>query len=198
MFNKYYETINQTYNSHINNTENHFCALSQTLHIYSSSYNNFIILSHFNIQMKEEQIKAFCDNYGFKSLIRQPTCYKIPSNLTFTELILTNAPKKYPSTDVLETRLSDFYLITVKVMGKIFKKLKSRTINYRSYKHYSNKVYRRSLLHELSKEVFVINDHDLQKFCDININILNRHAAGNRKHAQGNQMPFITKDLSKP
>ena len=65
MFNKHYETINQTYNPHINNTENHFCALSQTLHIYSSSYNNFIILSDFNIQMKEEQIKAFCDNYGF-------------------------------------------------------------------------------------------------------------------------------------
>ena len=83
MFNKHYETINQTQNPHMNNIENHFCALSQKLGKYSSSYNNFIILSDFNIQMKEEQIKAFCENNDFKSLIRQPACYKIPSNPTF-------------------------------------------------------------------------------------------------------------------
>ena len=34
---------------------------------------------------------ALCDNYGLKSLIRQTACYKIPSNLTCIDLILTNA-----------------------------------------------------------------------------------------------------------
>ena len=87
--------------------------------------------------------------------------------------------------------------MTVTVMRKIFKKLESRTISYRSYKQFSNEVYRESLLHELSKEVFVNNDDILQRFCDININILNRHAPRKRKLARGNQMPFITKDLSK-
>ena len=28
--------------------------------------------------MEKQQIKNFCDNYGVKSLIRQPTCYKDP------------------------------------------------------------------------------------------------------------------------
>ena len=51
----------------------HLRALSETLDIYSSRYNNFIILGDFNIEMKEQQIEAFCDNYGLKSLIRQPT-----------------------------------------------------------------------------------------------------------------------------
>ena len=37
----------------------------------------------------------------------------------------------------------------------------------------------------------------MQRFCDMSINILNRHALRKRKHARGNQMPFITKDLSK-
>ena len=82
-------------------------------------------------------------------------------------------------------------------MRKIFEKLKSRTINYRSYKHFSNEAYRECLLHELSKEFFVNNDDGLQRFCDININILNRHALRKKKLARGNQMPFITKDLSK-
>ena len=82
-------------------------------------------------------------------------------------------------------------------MRKMFKILKPRTINYRSYKHFSNDVYRESLLHELSKKVFVNNNDGLQRFYDININILNKHAPRKRKHALGNQMPFITKDLSK-
>ena len=98
---------------------------------------------------------------------------------------------------MLQTGLSDFHLMTVTVMRNIFKKLKPRTINYRPYKHFSNEAYRESLLHELSKEVFVNNNDGLQRFCDININILNRHAPRKRKHARGNQMPFITKDLSK-
>ena len=64
-----------------------------------------------------------------------------------------------------------FFLMTVTLMSKIFKKLKSRTINYRSYKHFSNKAYREFLLHELSNKVFINNYEDLRKFCDININI---------------------------
>ena len=82
-------------------------------------------------------------------------------------------------------------------MRKINKKLKHRTKNSRSYNHFSNEAYRESLLHELSKKVFVNSDDGLQRFCDININILNRHAPRKRKLAWGNEMPFITKDLSK-
>ena len=37
----------------------------------------------------------------------------------------------------------------------------------------------------------------MQRFCDININILDRHATRKRKLAPGNQMSFITEDISK-
>ena len=37
----------------------------------------------------------------------------------------------------------------------------------------------------------------MQRFRDININNLNRHATRKRKLAPGNQMPFITEDVSK-
>ena len=62
---------------------------------YSTSYGSFIILGDFNIEMEELKIKALCDNYSIKSLIRQPTCYKSPSNPTCIGLILTNAPQKF-------------------------------------------------------------------------------------------------------
>ena len=141
--------INCSYNPHKNTIRNHLRALSEKLDIYSSSYSNVIILSDFNIEVKEQQIKAFCDNYGLKNLIRQPTCNKNPSNPTCIDLILTNASQKFQSACVRETGLSDFHLMTVTVMRNIFKKLKPRTINYRSYKHFSNEAYRESLLHEL-------------------------------------------------
>ena len=100
--------------------------------------------------IEEQQIKAFCDNYGLKSLIRQPACYESPSNPTCIDLIVTNAPQKFQSPCVLETGLSD--LMTLAVVGKIFKKLKPRIINYRFCKHFTNETYRESLLHELSKD----------------------------------------------
>ena len=124
--------------------------------------------------------------YSLKSLIRQPTCCKSRSNPTSIGLIQTNVHQKFQSTCALETGLSDFHLMTVTVMRKIFKKLKPRTINYRYYKHFSNEAYRESLLDELSKEVFVNNGDGLQRFCDININVLNRHAPRKRKLARGN------------
>ena len=47
-----------------------------------------------------------------------------------------------------------------------------------------------------SEEAFVNSDDGLERSCDININILNRHVPCKSKHAGGNQMPFVTKDLS--
>ena len=92
---------NCSYSPHKN--MNHLRALSEKLDISSTSYGNFIILGDFNIETEEQQIKDFCDNYSLKSLIRQPTCYKSPSNPTCIDLVLTNAPQKFQSTCVLET-----------------------------------------------------------------------------------------------
>ena len=64
--------INCSYNPHKHMIGNHLRAVSEKLDIYSSNYSNFSILKDFNIEMEEQQIKAFCDNYGLKSLIRQP------------------------------------------------------------------------------------------------------------------------------
>ena len=79
---------------------NHFHAISKKLDISSSSYNNFIVPGDFNIEMEEQQMKAFCDNYGLKIFVKQPTCYKNPSNPTCIDLILTNVPQKFQSRTV--------------------------------------------------------------------------------------------------
>ena len=74
---------------------NHLRALSEKLDIYSTSYDNFFILGDFNINIEEQHIKGFCDNYSLKSLIRQPTSYKSPSNPSCIDLILTKSTQNF-------------------------------------------------------------------------------------------------------
>ena len=50
---------------------------------------------------------------------------------------------------------------------------------------------------ELIRETFVINDRGFEKFCDMSIKLLNKHAPIKKKYKRGNQMLFVTKDLSK-
>ena len=82
-------------------------------------------------------------------------------------------------------------------MRKTFKKRRPRVINYRSNRDFSNETFRVSLMNNLSNEVFVDNDDGLQKFCKMTMDTLNSFAPLKKKYARGNQMPFVTKNLSK-
>ena len=97
--------------------DNHLHVLSKYLDLYSSKYEKVLILDEFNAGIEEKHIKCFCDNYNLKSLIKQPTCYKNADNPTCIDLMLTNTPRSFQSTCVLETGLSDFHLMTLAVIG---------------------------------------------------------------------------------
>ena len=112
-------------------------------------------------------------------------------------MVLTNVPRSFQSTSVIETGLSDYHLVTLTVTKKSFKKVQPRIINYRSNKHFSNDTFRKDVTDKLSNEKFVINDDGLKRFCELSDNALNKHAPCKKKYARGNQMPFFTKELSK-
>ena len=86
--------------------------------------------------------------------------------------------------------------MTLTVMRKSFEKLKPRVTNYRSYKHFSNDVFRESLLEKLSKRTFFNNDYGCVNFCKITLKTLNTYAPRKTEHARDNLMPLMTKDLS--
>ena len=50
---------------------------------------------------------------------------------------------------------------------------------------------------KLSNEKFVINGDGLKRFCELSVNILNKQKPRKKRYATGNQMPVITKELSK-
>ena len=188
--------INCSYNPNKFMICNHLDALSTYLDLHSIC-EKILILGDFNVGIEEQHMKAFCDNYNLTSLIKQPICYKNPNNPTCIDLILSNTPRSFQSTCVIETGLSDFHLMTLTVMKKNFRKFHPRLINYRSYKNFSNETFRECLLKKLSKEVFENNNEGLLRFCDINLQVLNQHAPQKIKYIRGNQITFKTKQLSK-
>ena len=172
-------------------------ALRNSLGLLFSKYEKVFILGAFNVQVEEANMKSFCENYNLKSLIKQPTCYKNSNKPTCINLILTNVSRMFQSTCVLETGLSDFYPMAVTVMSKTFEKMRPRIINYRSYKYFSNEKFRVCLMNNLPNQLFVNNNDGLQKICKTTMDTLNSFAPIKKKYARGNQMLFMTKDLSK-
>ena len=102
-----------------------------------------LILGDFNIGIDEPHMKSFCETYNLTNLIKQLTCYKNPDNSACIDLILTKYSRTFQSTFVIETELSDFHLMTLAIMRKTFKKQRTRIINYRSSKHFSQEEFRK-------------------------------------------------------
>ena len=52
-------------------------------------------------------------------------------------------------------------------------------------------------MNNLYKENFINNDDDFSRFSHISVDALNKRASRKKKHAQGNQVSFFNKELSK-
>ena len=85
--------------------------------------------------------------------------------------------------------------MTVTVLKTFIKKKGPRIIKYRCYKNYNERSFKHDLLNwfEMVDEEFINYD----KFLDIFLKVLNKHAPLKHKTVRGNQSPFMTKELSK-
>ena len=67
-------------------------------------------------------------------------------------------------------------------------------MNYRSFKHFSNKEFRKSSIDNLSNQMYVSNGHGFNMFCKISIDTLNSFAPIKNKFVRAIQMPLIQKN----
>ena len=104
-------------------------------------------------------------------------------------MLLTNALRNFQSTCVLESRLPDFHLMTLTLLIKSFQRLQTRIINYRLYKNL--------FIKWVNKSRFCQNDKGFEKISNISTKVLNKHAPQKKKFVRDNQMPFMTKNISK-
>ena len=79
----------------------------------------------------------------------------------------------------------------------VMRKSRSGIINYRYFKQFSYEAFRETLPNNLSGEKFVHNNKGLQRFWKLCTETVNNFSPIKRKYTRGNQMPFMTKDLSK-
>ena len=64
----------------------------------------------------------------------------------------------FQSSCVIETGLSDFHKMTVGVIKASFQKIKRKVITYRTYKLFSNELYKEDLVFKLSSESFQFHE----------------------------------------
>ena len=81
-----------------------------------------------------------------KSLIRVPTCYKNPANLTCMDMMLTNSNRSFQNFCTIETGLSDFHKMIVTVLKIYFQKREAKVINCRDYQNFGNEKFRQQAL----------------------------------------------------
>ena len=66
---------------------------------------------------------------------------KNSNNPTCIDLILSNTPRRLQIICVIETRLSDIYLMVLTAIKKSCREFQPRIINYMSYKNISNEAF---------------------------------------------------------
>ena len=100
----------------------HMNCMGKAIDSLSSKYENFLLIRDFNAELSDMTKKDFCDIYGFKNLIKEPTCFKNPTNPKCIDLMLTNKHRSFQNSFVIETDLSGFHKMTVTVLRFFFKK----------------------------------------------------------------------------
>ena len=130
-------------------------------------------------------MKDFCDIYSFQNLIKEPTCFKNPTNPKCIDLMLTNRHRSFQNLCVIETGLSDFHKLTVIVLRPFLKKAEPKIIFYRDYKNFTNDNYQ-LLIEELSGNVNITNNTALDSFLDISREALNKTAPLKQKFVRAN------------
>ena len=65
-------------------------------------------MGDFNIEPNDATMRYFCQIYGGKNIVKDKTSVKNPITPTCIELIITNRPKSFQESEVIETGLSSF------------------------------------------------------------------------------------------
>ena len=55
-----------------------------------------------NVEINKIHMKSFCENYGLRNLINQPTCYKNPTSPICIDLFLIDVPRSFQSACALK------------------------------------------------------------------------------------------------
>ena len=111
-------------------------------------------------------------------------------------MIITNRPKSFQNSMVIETGLSDFHKMCITVMKKYYSKQKPFIIHYRKFKDFNNDSLIKDVQTLLTKSFNeqAISFQALRKSVNVT---LGKNAPTKKQYARANQAPYMNKKLSK-
>ena len=163
-----------SYHPNKSNIYSHLVSLTRNLDLFSSNYDNFLVVGDLNVSAEEANIKNFCERFSLKKLIKDPTCYKNPNNTSCVDFMFTNKARRFQRSCVIETGLTDLHKMAITVLKMQFRKLEPKVISYRNYKYFSNDTFLKPLNSELSKYSFSPDENGFYCFCQICTDTLNK------------------------
>ena len=153
--------------------------VSKNLDKTLANYDHILILGDLNSTMSEVPMQNFCELYNLENLIKQPTCYKNPTNPSSIDVMLTNTENSFQNSKAIETGLSDHHKMIITVLKTYTKKKEPNIIRYRSYKNFDMSKYKNELkqnLEQLNKETM-----NYEEFHQIFMSVLGSHAPMKKK-----------------
>ena len=108
---------------------------------------NIMLIGDMNINMKKGKstLHKFCDVYGLRNIIKEPTCYKNPENPSLIDVMLVGKPRRFHETLVFDTGLSDFHMMICACTKMFAPQIVPRKIVYRSYKTFDEEKYKQDV-----------------------------------------------------
>ena len=135
-------------------------------------------------------LETFLEDNSFINLIKSNTCFKSKPG-SCIDLILTNKPRSFQNTIVMETGISDQHALVCSFFETTFTKMPPIKLKYRNYKQFEI----HSFLHDVGQLPEEISYSKWEK--DF-VKMLNKHVPLKTKVIRGNRKSFITKNLKKP
>ena len=182
-----------SYNPKKNLIANHLNCIGRNLDSQLGQYENFIPMGDFNVERNDATMENFCQIFDCKNIVKDKTCFKNSINLTCIDLIITNRPKSFQDSEVIETGLSEFHKMILTVMKVFYSKQKPKMIQYRKYKVFSNEAF----LHELESALARFSQISFETFKSTVDNIRQKHAPIKKKYVRANQASFINSKIHK-
>ena len=175
----------------------HLDEISKNLDIFSSKYDNFIILGDLNSESCEQPILDFCHVYNCQNIIKDKTCFKNPQNPSCIDLILTNRQRSFQNSKVKETGLSDFQKMSLSIMKIFYKKQRPNIIRYRNYRNFNNECFINDVQSSILREYSQNETLEYELFKRKVDYVLEKHAPIKKRYVRANQAPFIDKTINR-
>ena len=117
-----------SYNPNRINVSTHLEQIKKALDMYSKKYENILLMGDYNVDVKEANMKVFCNQHKFKALNEEPNCFKNLNNTSCLDLFLTNSSQSFEKCFTLERGMLDFHKLIITILKVKPDKLPPRII----------------------------------------------------------------------